>query len=217
MIVISAQAAGVQLARGEEAGSIYKYCTAPFRLCRSSFQFKEGIDRVALSRIGFRVDPTSNSPYLPLPVSFVSRSSFPSLPGHAAAASFAKARRFSGRISRLNIDREGKKEETEEGLRETFPLLSSPSLPSPGGGNGSPAAKSHVLYLLQKGVLPIRSHAYTLGTQRGSAAAVATSGHHAHSRSFSLFSPPLKARFLGTTAERGRTRESLFIIEVVIL
>ena len=131
MIVISAQAAGVQLARGEEAGSIYKYCTAPFRLCRSSFQFKEGIDRVALSRIGFRVDPTSNSPYLPLPVSFVSRSSFPSLPGHAAAASFAKARRFSGRISRLNIDREGKKEETEEGLRETFPLLSSPRPPTP--------------------------------------------------------------------------------------
>ena len=69
MIVISAQAAGVQLARGEEAGSIYKYCTAPFRLSRSSFQFKEGIDRVALSRIGFRVDPTSNSPQLPLPAS----------------------------------------------------------------------------------------------------------------------------------------------------
>ena len=57
MIVISVQAAGVQLARGEEAGSIYKYCTAPFRLSRSSFQFKEGIDRVALSRIGFRVVP----------------------------------------------------------------------------------------------------------------------------------------------------------------
>ena len=61
MIVISVQAAGLQLARGEEAGSFYKYS----RLSRSSFQFKEGfIDREsALASTQLQTLPTSLSQF----------------------------------------------------------------------------------------------------------------------------------------------------------
>lgn len=88
------------------------------------------------------------------------------------------------------------RERREEGLREIFPL----SRPV---GNGAPAAKSHVLYLLQKGVFPIRIHTYIRTTEKERYRC----RHHAHPplHSTPSISAPPKARFLGTTAERGRS------------
>ena len=84
------------------------HCTGRGRLC-PFFQFQEA---------AFTSLPISHSPSLP--PRFVS---FPclSVSLSAHAASFAKARRFSAWISRLNIDRES--EGRKEGLREIFPLF----------------------------------------------------------------------------------------------